>query len=375
VLLGGLALALAVPIGLIVVVASRIDLDLDLDVGPQGCGKDPPTGTDLAGLDAATGRERWHRDLDNESTFLGFDGGTVAIVEDDGTFLAVDGRTGRQLWSYELRDKGDAVVGGGLVVAAVEKNDVVAFDLRSGRRLWQVSPGPFLPTSPVAIADGAAIVKQGGWTMALDAASGAERWRLELPALTAARAQGDLLFVREGHEAFKAVDTTSGATLWGFELPSLESDAAAFVEVVDYTPIAAGPVVGVTVFDTPTTTTFPPTTSTVFLDALTGQERWRTASGALSSFSFDAATGTLYEYGEERNLVARDPGTGTPRWRVPTGFGRLLATDTRVFAADEDVYAFDAASGRSSWTALTGSDACPAGVDNDVVTVLSTNQR
>ena len=139
----------------------------------------------------------------------------------------------------------------------------------------------------------------------------------------------------------------------------------------DDTPIAAGPVVGVTLFDTPATAVRP-TTSTVFLDALTGEERWRTASGALSSFSFDRETNTLYEYGEERQLVARDPVTGTPRWQAATRFGRLLAAGTSVFAADENVRAFDATTGTVRWRKPTGSHACPVGVSNDIVTVLST---
>ena len=102
--------------------------------------------------------------------------------------------------------------------------------------------------------------------------------------------------------------------------------------------------------------------------------RWRTTSGALSSFSFDPGTNTLYEYGEERLLVEREPLSGTPRWQVSTRFGQLLATADNVFAADESVRAFDASTGALMWSApVAGADACPVGVTDEVVTVVSTN--
>jgi outer membrane protein assembly factor BamB len=368
-LVGAFALAFVVPAGAILLVASRIDFDLDLDIGPKGCGQDPPSGTDLHGFDAATGRERWRRDLKGESSLLGFDRGTAVMLEDDGTLTGIDGRTGRERWSHELHEEdADAVVGDGLV-AAVEKYDVVAFDVRSGRPRWRISPGPYLPTRPRAIAGGVAIVEQGRTTLGLDASTGEERWRSPEP-LGADVASGGLLFVREGYETLKAMNATSGATLWIFEAPPVDPDLASLLSLVNNPTIAAGPVVGITLFDTPATAV-PPTTSTVFLDALTGEERWRTASGALSSFSFDPATNTLYEYGEERVLIARDPLTGTPRWHADTHFGHLLANNSRVFAADETVRAFDATTGALRWRKPTGSHACPVGVSSDVVAVLS----
>ena len=378
-IVGAFALAWVVPAGGILLVASRIDFDLDLDIGEFGNipSTGPPSGTDVHGLDAATGRKRWHRHFDDEFTVAGMDRGTTVVLEDDGMLLGIDGRTGRERWSQDLGTDADVpVVGDGLVLAVDQKNTVRAFDVRSGRRHWHRKlTGHSAET--LAIAGGIGVVGEQGAAVGLDLATGNVRWRTPLtPGHHAAAAHGSLLFVRSGYHALVALDTTSGVAVWAFEAPPLTSSVDAFASLVAAEPIVGGPVVGVTLLDPqtpPSSTAALPTTSTVFLDALTGEERWRTVSGGLSSFSFDPQANTVYEYGEAQMLIARDPATGASRWQINTDYGRLLATDGTVFSAEDHVLAFDESTGAHRWSSQSvGTDAAPVGLTDRTVVVVST---
>ena len=213
-LVGAFALALVVPAGAILLVASRIDFDLDLDIGPKGCDQDPPSGTDLHGFDAATGRERWHRRLHEHSSFVGFDRGTAVVLEDDGTLVGVDGWTGRRSWSYH--SGAPPVVGEGIVLNVDDRGVARATDVRTGRARWMNSANSAI--APLAITSGIAVVRQGGQAVGLDAVTGGERWRAPI-APGAVADGGGLLFARESYDTLVALDAASGAKLWAFHGP------------------------------------------------------------------------------------------------------------------------------------------------------------
>jgi outer membrane protein assembly factor BamB len=159
----------------------------------------------------------------------------------------------------------------------------------------------------------------------------------------------------EGPSGVRTEDVATGAVGWRAELGRT---------VLGFGPVS-GPVVGVVVIGQENA----PLTETVYIDIATGLERWRTPSGLLSSFAFDPATNTAYEYGEDHALLARDPVDGSVRWRADRPFGRLFAHAGTVWAAgDGRLTAYDGASGAiRSDTAIDPGEALPVAVAGTTV--------
>lgn len=223
-------------------------------------------------------------------------------------------------------------------------------------------------TSVQERSDGASLVWQ---LRGIDVATGMTRWDTPLARRPAGEVNGaildDLVVLRVGADVV-AVETSNGATRWTWDHPRVASDDRSYLTYLEQ-PVPSGPTIGLQLLE-PDGEDFP-TTSTVFVDRATGLERWRTASGALSSFAFDGAT--LYEYGEGELLRARDPLTGALRLEVAGSRGRLLATPESLFVADDAVSAVDPATGTIRWsdTVFYGSNATALGVTNNLVIVGS----
>lgn len=98
-------------------------------VGALGLAVGYSDGT-VRGVDPATGAERWRMQGDGNVTAEPvWIGDRVAVGTLDQQLIIVDGRTGREEWSTELRGrvKSALTVGGGLLVVLVEPRHVIAF--------------------------------------------------------------------------------------------------------------------------------------------------------------------------------------------------------------------------------------------------------
>jgi outer membrane protein assembly factor BamB len=123
----------------------------------------------VAALDPATGAARWERrvgpsgaHLDVDSIAL--DGERLYAAAYAGAVLALEARTGKDLWSYAAPAASRVVVGGGLVFA-VTSSSVVALS-PAGTAAW---------TTPLEGAPGAAPVLVGKWLL-VPAGAGGLRW-------------------------------------------------------------------------------------------------------------------------------------------------------------------------------------------------------
>ncbi len=169
----------------------------------------------VTALDAASGERRWFSDHDlpsltvrgNASVTLG--PGVVFVGNDDGTLSAMGLSDGRPLWNQvigvpdgrtELERMADvdgpAVLDGSTIFATSYKNETVAIDGPSGRPLWTRENGG---VSGLGLASGSVVVADtGGKVWALDKSSGAPLWSnttLERRSLTAPTVQGDYAVV------------------------------------------------------------------------------------------------------------------------------------------------------------------------------------
>jgi outer membrane protein assembly factor BamB len=222
----------------------------------------------LYALDPATGKELWHVDT-HGATWVGpaVANGTVYIGSDavfdvdqqdtaPSALYAVDAKTGKELWHTAFGDAqgafGPPVVADGVVIIGVS-------------------------TTPFAEVDA-----NTGYYLAVDAATGKERWRVAMdkaPWEAAPGAAGDLAYLTGG-------------------------DAPVVIAV----------------------------------DAATGEERWRYSTAMALYFKPTVADGVLYIQSQDGQVTALDPTTGDEHWRTMIGSGigsgaAPVAMDGRLFAS------------------------------------------
>jgi outer membrane assembly lipoprotein YfgL len=188
-------------------------------------------GTVIA-LDAATGRERWRHSAGSRLTAgVGSDGRTAAVVT-EGNDLVVS-QDGRELWRQRMSAQviTTPLVAGGRVFVQVADRTVVALDGTTGRRLWsQQRPGDalILKQSGVLTAVGdTLVVGFGGRLVGLNPTNGQTRW--DVPVVTSRGTNelerlvdlvgrparfGDALCVRSYQMAIGCVRTERPGVAW-----------------------------------------------------------------------------------------------------------------------------------------------------------------
>lgn len=148
-----------------------------------------------------------------------------------GMLVALDAGSGHPRWSVDLgpgsvgtpaASDGRVLVTDGLDLQGSVRSRVHAYDLRSGRLLWERAiEGDDGVVLIAAVADGVAhLVTSGGHVVALDMADGAERWRREVPAgeSPSGALAGEVLYVTGSGDAVRAFDRVDGRELWALPI-------------------------------------------------------------------------------------------------------------------------------------------------------------
>jgi outer membrane protein assembly factor BamB len=171
----------------------------------------------LHALDAESGRRVWKADLHAPEQGFFADppvvaGGLVYLATASRMLLAVDTRSGREVW----RDEGGfpvlAGVGAGLVIALISDR-LVAFDA-GGARHWQTPVGTGAGEQWVVLDGDAVLVAADGAVVAVEAATGAARWRASVgqavgPPVTA----GERIYLATRNRLV-ALDRATGREAW-----------------------------------------------------------------------------------------------------------------------------------------------------------------
>lgn len=288
-------------------------------------------------FDAATGKLLW-RAAGTMMSAPVTDGRTGYSVNAGAGLRAYDLRTGRVLWTVAGVDDdmpADLALADGRVFVAGAYGKLRAFDAATGRAIWEHTyyPGPgrgSCPTAPV-VADG--VVYYGGgedaspglgvFLWALDAATGAERWKFEAKPSRFDR-RGRCVsrpVVADGHVAvvsdnvLYALDAGTGAPRW-------RQDVVRTVDGREYEWHLSPPlIVGGRVY-------------AIVQDALLG---WDLQSGR-PDFTF---RGNFPSQDKIRKLAAADG---------LLYFTANLETPAATSNRQGFLYAFDPASGRVRWT-------------------------
>jgi outer membrane protein assembly factor BamB len=242
----------------------------------------------------------------------------------------------------------------GRVYAAAVDGGVRAFDLQTGKQVWQYKSDLRLSGGPGA---GQGLVVVGtldGQVIALDAATGTEKWQAKVPnEVIAAPAVGQgIVFVRsnDGRVTALAADTGERRWFWTSELPSLTVRGNA--------PVAVGPGVVFAGSDDGTVTA---------LAANDGRPMWTQAVGIGEGRSelermadVDGAPvlegSTLYATSFKKETVALEGPSGRPLWtRENGGAGGLGVTSSAVIVSDPagTVWGLDKYNGGALWSNTT----------------------
>ena len=311
---------------------------------------------------------------------------TAAPVVGGGLVFAMDGQSrvtamttgGGTVWSVDLtppREKTASVSGGGLaleggvLIATTGFGEVVALEARSGRILWRQRLEAAI-SGAASIAGGTvyALGRDGtGW--AIRASDGRVQWQVALrrdiagwQGYAAPAVDGDLVVFPGTSGQLLAVDRASGAERWSAQVAgSRVGRAIAFIRDMTGQPVITG---GQVVAGTSSG-------RIAAFDRATGAQVWSHDDGALSVPV--VAGNSVFAVDDESRLIRLERGNGARVWAVSlpefvdarvkkqetvwAHYGPVLAGGRLVVASSDGVLrSFDPASG-----ALVGQAALPGG--------------
>lgn len=209
-------------------------------------------------LDAATGATLWREKLTAPARVPPtVDGNLVFVVGHDNQIVALDGDSGRTVWSYTSVAEGAGIVGagnpaveGGIVVAPFSSGDLVALREDSGRVAWTDSLIRAQRLSSVATINdiaGSPVIDRGrvyaishsGRMVALDLRTGDRIWEQSIGGVQAPWVAGDFLFAITIDADLVCLSRRDGRIRWVRPLQRWERPKERKGPIIWYGPILA----------------------------------------------------------------------------------------------------------------------------------------
>ena len=171
----------------------------------------------LHALDLATGQLRWERALPGSEPGFHCERPLLhrglVVVPAAGTLLAVDPGSGRERWRRRGPGRPRVVGTTGELVLTAFEDGLVALSVRDGQERWRL-PLPAGEFHWVTVHDGALYALTAGLALALDPATGAERWRsVTGPAVGPPLRAGGRVYVATT-AGLVALEAASGRIAW-----------------------------------------------------------------------------------------------------------------------------------------------------------------
>ncbi|MEY9847456.1 serine/threonine-protein kinase [Streptacidiphilus sp. MAP5-3] len=296
-------------------------------------------GPSLFTLHAADGTERWRVALDGWTYTLDAAGGAIVAGTRGGGVQVRSAIDGSEMWQardaqqdYENSQSGPCVLGDSVYYYGGGR--LRSVELTSGQLQWALPLGEEVPSRPV-LHRGVVHVCNGTRVLALDEATGQERWRFDAPValFTSPVVTEEGVFFADYLGTVFALDTATGSLRWHVRTGGRQGADPV---------VLAGGVLLVSSGDT-----------VHAFDARTGAEHWRYAARAELAGVPASADGLVHVGSRDHSLHTLDLATGRLRWKLDTGgeiTGTPVAADGKVFASSKDhcVYALDAALGTAT---------------------------
>jgi outer membrane protein assembly factor BamB len=333
-------------------------------------------GTEDAALDANTGDQLWKFQTGGQiwSTPVVNDG-TVFFGSDDGNFYALDLATRDPIWKFStggiVRSRG--AICDGKVIFVGDDGHLYALDTASGSVTWKLDTGggdvsrrlpatdppydyDYMASSPVCSENSVYVGTADGHLLAVDLASGAERWRFETNGKirSSPLLHADEIYFGSWDQHVYALNAATGEEVWKFDTGGVVQASPAYGEgkifIGSRNPkiFALDAETGLPAWEYVHEDGSWVESSAVFadgvlyigssdalalqaLDATDGSELWRYTTGGWSWGTPVVSGDTVYigsisaypYYFDgvdlERGFHAVDRATGTMRWRLETG--------------------------------------------------------
>jgi outer membrane protein assembly factor BamB len=264
----------------------------------------------------------------------------------------------------------------GTLYISVMDGSVVALDAASGSERWQATTGGYCHSSPVIADDTLIVGSADAHVYAFDATTGVPRWRFPTkgPVYASAAVARGVAAIASGDGSVYGISVDDGTLRWRFPLPPGPSAFAQSPAATDGERFFIG------AWDR----------HVYALDVATGREVWRylaTPSGFYYSAAIAApavADGRLFIPSNDNVLHALDPVTGTPLWLQTSsgdkfGYSSPAVVGNRIYIGclgdRGEVRCLLADDGRELWSTATGAtiyESSPA-ITNGHVAIGSVN--
>ena len=198
---------------------------------------------EIRAVDPATGRTEWSSPLTGRlAASLTTSGGLVILISEAGEAIALRADDGQIAWRHALGSAASHAPAShppNIVVFTLANGRVLALDGRTGKEIWQRSlPGSL--SAPAMARDRVLVGSTNNFFYALDMKSGAERWRWRTGGdVVGAAAAGERVYFVSLDNVLRAVNRDNGNQLWKAAIPSRPSaPPVAFDDVVVLTGVA-----------------------------------------------------------------------------------------------------------------------------------------
>ena len=214
---------------------------------------------DAAALDATTGKILWKvRPAGPLRGAPGFGLGNIYVQTQDNQIIALKADTGETLWTESATLETSGVFGVATpsvaqqtVVAGFSSGELSAMRTENGRVVWQdqlsrtsistsVSSISDIDASPVIDQGRVYAIGQGGRMVAMDLITGSRLWELSIGGITTPWLAGEWLFVVTDEAKLFCIARTTGKVRWITELPRWRDPKNKNKPIAWYGPVMAG---------------------------------------------------------------------------------------------------------------------------------------
>jgi len=190
------------------------------------------SGGAVYGLDSKTGDEKWRTEGTGYIFYTLVPGDDAVVIRDtSGRMCAIDIKTGAQRWCYEPSQggSGSPAVAGGMALTEISYRSIDAIDMATGERKWSF---PEVTTDSALTFPNFSTLERtqdlvyfganDGYLRAVDARTGAVKWKFRPPGGVAARPviAGAAVYLVSTGPVLYELDTETGEERWHAQLPS-----------------------------------------------------------------------------------------------------------------------------------------------------------